>query len=198
MSISPIGREQAMNESQMTTTQAAQALFTSLLDEQVHLFTGVSTLSMDDVRQSLYLFCLEHAAGLDAFNPLLGTPKNYIMGRMWGLVERWRPMSSLDDILTDDHDPPIRQRLPDAMQAPGVETALIARAQRQAEERIRDDLELASRKSLHGLPTTVALVTHCDRPLSEVARRCGKNRWRLRKVVRQNRSGLEQDSRAAG
>ena len=198
MFTSPIGREQDMNETQMTATQSAQALFTSLLDEQVHLFAGVSTLSMDDVRQSLYLFCLEHAAGLDAFNPLLGTPKNYIMGRMWGLIERWRPMSSLDDMLSDDHDLPIRQRLPDAMQAPGVEAALIARAQRQTEDQIRDDLELSSRKSLHGLPTAVALVTHCDRPLSEVARRCGKNRWRLRQAVRQQRSGLAQGGGLAG
>ena len=198
MFTSPIGREQDMNETQMTATQSAQALFTSLLDEQVHLFTGVSTLSMDDVRQSLYLFCLEHAAGMDAFNPLLGTPKNYIMGRMWGLVERWRPMSSLDDILTDDHDQPIRQRLPDALQAPGVEAALIARAQRQAEEQIRDDLERANRKTMHGLPTTVALVTHCDRPLSEVARLCGKNRWRLRQSVRQQSSGLAQGGGLAG
>lgn len=184
-----------MNEEQRT---AAQALFTSLLDEQVSMFAGVSTLSMDDVRQSLYLFCLEHAAGLDAFNPLLGTPRNYIMGRMWGMIERWRSMSSLDDILTDDHDQPIRQRMPDALQAPGVEAALIASAQRQAEDQIRDDLELASRKSLHGLPTTVALVTHCDRPLSEVARLCGKNRWRLRQAVRQQSSGLAQGGGLAG
>ena len=183
----------------MTDAQTtAQALFTSLLNENAQMFAGVSTLSMDDVRQSLYLFCLEHAAGLDAFNPLLGTPKNYIMGRMWGLIERWRPMSSLDEIVDDDNDKPIRQRLPDALQAPGVDAALIAAAQRLAEEQIRGDLERASRKSLYGLPTAVALVTHCDRSVSEVARLCGKNRHRLRKAVRQQRSGLVQGLDIAG
>ncbi len=192
MSISPIGREPAMNEEQRTTSQVAEALFTNLLNENAQMFAGVSTLSMDDVRQSLYLFCLEHAAGLDAFNPLLGTSKNYIMGRMWGLIERWRPMSSLDEIVDGDHDKPICQRLPDTLQAPGVDAALIADAQRLVEEQIRDDLELSSRKSLYGLPTTVALVTHCNRPVSEVARLYGKNRGRLRQAVRQQRSGLAQ------
>lgn len=187
-----------MNEERRTTSQVADALFTRLLNENAQMFAGVSTLSMDDVRQSLYLFCLEHAAGLDAFNPLLGSSKNYIMGRMWGLIERWRPMSSLDEIVDGDHDKPICQRLPDTLQAPGVDAALIAEAQRLVEEQIRDDLELSSRKSLYGLPTTVALVTHCNRPVSEVARLYGKNRGRLRQAVRQQRSGLAQGGGLAG
>ncbi|CUA96970.1 hypothetical protein Ga0061069_10543 [Thiomonas bhubaneswarensis] len=74
----------------------AQSLYDSMVGE-AHKFASVSTLSVEDVRQTLYLMCLERAAGIDGYNPLVGSERAYIMGRMWGLVERWRAMRSLED-----------------------------------------------------------------------------------------------------
>jgi hypothetical protein len=166
----------------------AQALY-DLLRGEASKFAAVSTLSLDDVRQTLYLMCLEHVAGQDSYNPLLGTPENYIMGRLWGLVERWRPYRPLEE---NDHC------LPDNLKVPGVDELLIDAAQRLVEERVRDDLASADRKAAFGVPTSVALVTHGDRTVSEVARLWGKSRWRVRKAVHQHRITLETGGEFAG
>jgi len=153
----------------------AQSLYDSMVGE-AHKFASVSTLSVEDVRQTLYLMCLERAAGIDGYNPLVGSERAYIMGRMWGLVERWRAMRSLEDEEME------------TAQAPSVEESLITVQQRQVEELIRNDLHGTAREALPTLPTMVALVAHRERTVREVTRRwgveSGHGRKKLSEAVR--------------
>lgn len=158
----------------------AQVLYDSLKGE-AEKFANVSTLGLDDVRQNLFVLCLEHATGQDAYNPLLGPPRAYIMGRMWGLVERWRPMQRLDDESDDDNSV---SEIPDALKSPAVDVELMAAAQRKIVERIRDDLETSRRVALAEMPTIAALHAYCGRSERDIAKRWKKGTVQLREAVR--------------
>lgn len=167
-----------------------QALYDKLRAE-AGKFVSVSTLSLEDVRQTLYLMCLEHAMGLDAFNPLLGTPESYIMGRMWGIVERWRPPISLEVLIgdneaTDDGGARIPV-LPTALQIQGIDETLIAADQLRIEEQIRSDLETTRRCDVLNLPTIAAMAVCYNRSSREIARRWGKSSGRLKNALSKQR-----------
>jgi hypothetical protein len=61
-----------------------------------------STLDADDIRQELYLMCMEVAEGRSTYSPLVGGVHEYIMGCMWKFILRWPHQQSLDEWIEDD------------------------------------------------------------------------------------------------
>jgi hypothetical protein len=85
-------------------------------------------LSVEDIRQELYLMCIEVSSGESSYNPILGTVRAYIMGRLWGLVRRWREAQSLPDDVDGD------ALTPKHLQVQSVEQQLIDRQNREERE----------------------------------------------------------------
>lgn len=173
-----------------THVSEANKLFAALRGEAKR-FSGVSTLSTEDVLQHIYLMCLEHAAGVDGYNPLLGTPRAFIMGRMWGLMERWRGRElSIDQCETYEAVTP-------ELQSPAIDIQLIEAAQRCVKERISDDLErfrCAGSASL----STIHVLAAIGRSQHEIARRWGKGSGRMRETLRKQLRALVQGNDIAG
>ena len=105
----------------------ADELFQELQGE-AHKFSRCCTLSVEDIRQELYLMCIEVSGGKSSYNPILGTVREYIMGRLWGLIRRWRESSSLPDEVDGDAITPI------CLQVQSVEDQLIGRQDREDRE----------------------------------------------------------------
>ncbi len=107
----------------------ADELFQELQGE-AHKFSRCCTLSVEDIRQELYLMCIEVSGGESSYNPILGTVREYIMGRLWGLIRRWRESSSLPDEVDGDAITPI------CLQVQSVEDQLIGRQDREDRETV--------------------------------------------------------------
>ena len=105
----------------------ADELFQELQGE-AHKFSRCCTLSVEDIRQELYLMCIEVSGGGSSYSPILGTVREYIMGRLWGLIRRWRESSSLPDEVDGDAITPI------CLQVQSVEDQLIDRQDREDRE----------------------------------------------------------------
>ena len=170
-----------------TSTQAeADALYHTVAGEAAR-FAAVCTLSVEDMRQTLYLFCLEHAQGVDNYNALLGEVRPYIMGRMWGLIERWRGREfPLDSDIEDGREEAV---VPEPLRTPSVEQELIEAEQRRVMEAVLEDMGRQSRLDRAHLPTVAAAI--CGQGLTEraAARLCGSNSdsGRLRQRLREMR-----------
>ncbi|MBW8072899.1 MAG: hypothetical protein GJU77_04335 [Ferrovum sp.] len=72
--------------------------------------------------------CIEVSSGESSYNPILGTVREYIMGRLWGLVRRWRESESLPDEVDGD------AMAPNYLQVQSVEQQLIDRQDREDRE----------------------------------------------------------------
>lgn len=105
----------------------ADELFQDLCGE-THKFSRCCVLSVEDIRQELYLMCIEVSSGESSYNPILGTVRAYIMGRLWGLVHRWREAQSLPDEADGD------ALTPKHLQVQSVEQQLIDRQNREERE----------------------------------------------------------------
>ena len=105
----------------------ADELFQDLCGE-AHKFSRCCVLSVEDIRQELYLMCIEVSSGESSYNPILGTVRSYIMGRLWGLVHRWREAQPLPDEADGD------ALTPKHLQVQSVEQQLIDRQNREESE----------------------------------------------------------------
>ena len=158
--------------------QRAEALYRSV-EAEASRFAAVSTLTLEDARQSLYTMCLERAVGVDKYDALLGDPRTYVLGRMWGMVERWRGREvSLQD--EEESDEAGRRPIPIALHSLSVEEELIEVEQRRVIELIRLEGDLQERDAMRHLPSVVALI--CVGAVSErdAARLCGSDSGRMR------------------
>ncbi len=150
----------------------AGELFAMLRGEAAR-FASASTLSVEDVRQELYLMCLEHAMGRDGFDPERGDARRYIFGRLWGLVERWQRMETIPE--GDDWDAP---------RSMSVEDALIQGQERAAAEERLEQADRQRQRDLRHLPTLAALVAVGAVSERGAARLVGSKSSRLRQRLR--------------
>jgi|GEM_PF-1925179 len=150
-------------------------------------FAAVSTLTAEDVRQTLYTFCLERASGADKYNPLLGDPRTYIMGRMWGLVERWRGREVSWGGETDDDGAAPDAVVPLALRSPDIEQQLIEAEQRRVTEAVLEEMDRTGCQDREHLVSVVATI--CGSGLAERAaeRLWGGNSGRMRQRLREAR-----------
>ncbi len=166
---------ESLQETKLSADLAGK-LFAALQAE-AKKFAAASTLSVEDVRQEIYLMCLEHAAGIDGFDPSLGDARRYICGRLWGLAERWRRMESIPE--NDD--------LWDVPRSMSVEDALIEGRERAAVEARLEQAQRKRQRDLRNLPTLAALVAVGVVSERGAARLVGSKSSRLRQRLRQLR-----------
>ena len=158
----------------------AGELFAMLRGEAAK-FASASTLSVEDVRQELYVMCLEHAMGQDGFDPDRGDARRYIFGRLWGLIERWQRMETIPE--GDD--------LWDAPRSMSVEDALIQGQERAASEDRLEQADRQRRRDLRHLPTLAALVAVGAVSERGATRLVGSKSSRLRQRLRDLRRNLD-------
>ena len=169
----------------------ADELFVTV-EGEAKRFTSASVLTVEDVRQSLYLFCLEHAQGVDGYNPLLGDPRTFIMGRMWGLLERWRGREvSLHEVLDDEMAVPV----PLALRCQSVASELIERERRRVMEAVLADQDDFHRPDRRDLSAVLAVICGSGVAAREMERQCGggsraRGRWREARRQHEARFGL--------
>ncbi len=140
-------------------------------------------LDIDDIRHEMYLMCMEVAEGRSAYDPRIGGVHEYIMGRLWGLVRRWKRSCSLEEMTGNDHDEQIAgETIPAALHAESVEETLI-----QKQERLKldaDDTEdrRKLRAKIQNL-TTLGVLVQSHWSLWDAANFCGMSRTGVKKRV---------------
>ena len=142
-----------------------------------------STLDVDDIRQELYLLCMEVADGRSKYTPVIGGVHKYIMGRLWGLIRRWPQSQSLDDLIDVDivgedwatpYLPVTHSRLL-ALHAPSVEETLMQRGELLEQDAIDIEESRRIRESEEGQTTLVLLIECGHWSMRESAVFCGVN-----------------------
>lgn len=71
-------------------SQPACACYRSLDPRELAAVAGSCSLSIEDVRQEAWLLCLRAVGGDSDYSARLGSVRQYIMGRLWGLALRWQ------------------------------------------------------------------------------------------------------------
>ncbi|MHB1528596.1 MAG: hypothetical protein ACYCXT_04050 [Acidiferrobacteraceae bacterium] len=77
-----------MNDSVEARTGAE--LYQQLDQSELLTVAGSCALYIADVRQEAWLLCLRVASGKSDYCAALGSVRQYVMGRLWGLTLRWR------------------------------------------------------------------------------------------------------------
>lgn len=65
-------------------------LYQELDQSELVTVAGSCALYIADVRQEAWLLCLHVASGKSDYREALGSVRQYVMGRLWGLTLRWR------------------------------------------------------------------------------------------------------------
>lgn len=95
-----------MNDSVEACTGAA--LYQALDQSELVTVAGSCALSIADVRQEAWLLCLRVASGHSDYREALGSVRQYVMGRLWGLTLRWKTLTLLriEDQMEDEEGAP--------------------------------------------------------------------------------------------
>ena len=101
----------------------AQTLYAELAGNAYKL-AAKSTLDVEDIRQELFLLCLEVAEGHSTYTPVIGGVHEYIMGRLWGFVRRWPCSYSIEVFSCDENSEVLTGFIPVTLHAPSVEEVL--------------------------------------------------------------------------
>ncbi len=150
-----------------------------------------STLGVDDIRQELYLLCMEVAEGRSKYTPLIGGVHEYIMGRLWGLVRRWPQSQSLDDLIENDvvgedwatrYKPATWDRLL-ALHAPSVEETLVQRDERLEQDARDIEETLLKRERTRDQSALAILIQSGHWSLREAAKFCGTNHSKIKRYM---------------
>ena len=67
-----------------------ETLYADLDQNDLRNVAGCCSLSIEDVRQEARLLCWSIASGQCDFDPAPGTPRQYVMGRLWGITLRYQ------------------------------------------------------------------------------------------------------------
>ena len=70
--------------------QTAEELYRTLDPRELAAVVASCSLGMEDVRQEAWLLCLAVASGQSDYRSALGSVRQYVMGRLWGLTMRWQ------------------------------------------------------------------------------------------------------------
>jgi hypothetical protein len=142
-----------------------------------------STLDADDIRQELYLMCMEVAEGRSTYSPLVGGVHEYIMGRLWGLVRRWPLSYGIEDFLVDienknelEFDYPLSDYAPiPELHAPSVDNVLEQQVLLYEQGAIDIAERHQLRERLKDRPTLAILIQTWCWSYRDAATFCGTN-----------------------
>ncbi|MGA7180996.1 MAG: hypothetical protein WBX11_15630 [Thiobacillaceae bacterium] len=70
--------------------EAMQALYADLDQNELRNVAGCCSLSIEDVRQEARLLCWSIVSDQCDFDPARGTPRQYVMGRLWRMTLRYQ------------------------------------------------------------------------------------------------------------
>ena len=165
----------------------AENLYNALVGNAGKL-AAQSTLDVNDIRQELYLMCMEVAEGRSAYSSMVGGVHKYIMGRLWGLIRRWVPMQSLDELMGQDieGENSAIEHLPghsrsSALHVPSAEDVLIHRHEMLEQDVIDVEERFKLKKSLQNQTTMVILLQRGHWSTREAAKYCGISRNAIEK-----------------
>ena len=136
-----------------------------------------STLDADDIRQELYLKCMEVAEGRSTYSPLVGGVHEYIMGWLWKYILRWQKMPYLEELFENvneenEETEEIVRYFPE-LQSPSIEDELMRREEMYAEHQ-RDIKEIRRMREQMKDETTLAILIKTGHwTIREAAKHCG-------------------------
>lgn len=152
-----------------------------------------STLDVDDIKQELYLLCMEVADGRSKYSPQIGGVLEYIMGRLWGLIRRWSYTQSLNELIDNDnsmdedwetgHMPAAWDKLL-ALQAPSVEDVLMQRDELYEQDARDIEVICQKRERTRGITTLGILVLGGHWSLGDAAKYFGTSRSAIQSQLR--------------
>ncbi|MGA7181580.1 MAG: hypothetical protein WBX11_18630 [Thiobacillaceae bacterium] len=73
----------------MMVMETMEALYAGLDQGELRSVAGCCSLSIEDVRQEARLLCWCIASGQCDFDPARGSPRQYVMGHLWGMTLRY-------------------------------------------------------------------------------------------------------------
>lgn len=126
-----------------------------------------SSLELDDIKQELYLLCMEVAEGRSKYTPELGSVHDFIMGRLWGLMKRWPQSISLDEGSDETN------HVPATLHAPSIEDVLEDRDALYAQDLVDIEENRRLRDRMKNYSTLAILVQTKHWSLREAAKFCG-------------------------
>jgi hypothetical protein len=93
-----------------------EALYAGLDQDELRSVAGCCSLSIEDVRQEARLLCWCIVSAQCSYDPLLGSPRQYVMGRLWGMTLRYPVSVRLNGQVADAESqetetPWVRERL---------------------------------------------------------------------------------------
>ncbi len=176
----------------------AQTLYDELAGAAWKL-AGKSALSVEDIRQELFLLCLEVAEGRSTYTPVIGGVHEYIMGRLWGLVRRW-PCSYSIEVLTGNISEKFGSEencelqagfIPVMLHAPSVEDALEQREALYEQDAIDIVEARLLRNHLKKQSTLSILIQTGFWSIREAAAFCGSSKSAIgREIIKATRQYL--------
>ncbi len=160
-----------------------------------------STLDTDDIKQEMYLICMEVAEGRSTYSSLCGGMHEYIMGRLWGLVRRWPRSLSLEGLTggisekrgnTIRHNRPnengvvLPEFIPAELHAPSVEDVLEQRYLLYEQDAIDIEESRRTRERMKG-KTILAIMIHTKQwSFRDAAKFCGVSQKCIQNRIRKS------------
>ncbi len=153
-----------------------------------------STLDADDIRQEMFLICMEVAEGRSAYSPLVGNVHEYIMGRLWGLIRKWPRTYSIEDLIgnvsekigSNEECNLLTEFIPVALHAPSVDDVLEKRAALFEQDAIDIEETRQLRERMTEQSTLLILIQTGYWSTREAAKFCGVSRNAIEKRVKNN------------
>ena len=164
----------------------AKTLYVELAGN-AHKLAAKSTLDVDDIRQELYLICMEVAEGRSTYTPLIGGVHEYVMGRLWGLVRRW-PCSYSIEVLkgniseklgSDENSEVLAEFIPVTLHAPSVEDVLKQRDALFGQDAVDIEDAHLMRERLRDHSTLSILIQSGVWTVRDAAAFCGVNHLKI-------------------
>ena len=136
-------------------------LYSTLSQQELRNVAARARLSIEDVRQEALLRCWQIASGQSDYQPCLGTVRQYVMAKLWGLAVRETELRTVTLDCTGDDDGefgPRARRTSAQGASPSVLDALIARDEQDDVDRRLEAAQRGAQRRYAGVSSTVVLM----------------------------------------
>ena len=150
------------------------------------------SLAEDDLRQELYLICMEVAEGRSAYSPLIGDVHKYILGRLWGHIHKWPVSYGIDDLMIiDGNEEDDNHKVPVEFHVPSVEVVLEQQNLLYEQDVIDVEKIRRLRKRLKGQSILLALIEIGHWTTREAAAFCDVNHLKIWREFKKTKRSVE-------